>query len=298
MTFIKVFHNPTAGDAEHSKEKLVKKIKSAGFECSYSSTKKPINEKRIPAKTDFIVVAGGDGTIRKLAEYYCNDTLITKKHPIGLLPWGTANNIATSLGINGSPEEIIEGWKKGEVQPFDIGKVIGLKKNHFFLEALGFGVFPKLIKKMRDRTSQSDHPEQELDTALKILLEIIEDYKPKECSMVIDGVEYQGKFLMVEIMNIRSIGPNLNISPMGHYGDGVFDVILVSEAQRDQLAGYVQERLKHGKEVPFFYTSLKAKKIAVNWGGRLMHIDDELVEQDKYQALEVDLVREVLSFLV
>ncbi|MEJ1239497.1 diacylglycerol kinase family protein [Chryseolinea sp. T2] len=298
MTLIKVFHNPTAGDAEHTKEKLVKKIKSAGFDCSYSSTKKGINEKRIPDSTDIIAVAGGDGTVRKIAEYYCGGTIINRRHPLALLPWGTANNIAKTLGINGDVDEIIGRWKLDNRQNFDIGKVHGLKDNHFFLESVGFGVFPKLIKTMRDRTSKSESPDEEIMVALKTLRDLVEDYKPKSCEITIDGETYNGKFLMVEVTNIKSIGPNLNIAPMSHFDDGEFDVIMIGESQREALLSYIDERIANGKETPFFYTALKARKIELNWGGRLMHIDDELLELDVYQKLEVEILRDVLTFLV
>ena len=298
MTLIKVFHNPTAGEGEHTKEKLVKKIKAAGFECSYSSTKKEISEKRIPESTDIIAVAGGDGTVRKIAEYYCTGTVLTRRHPLALLPWGTANNIAKTLGIQGEADEIIERWKNDNRQNFDIGKVHGLKDNHFFLEAIGFGVFPKLIKTMRERENKSATPEEEIQIALKTLRDIVEDYKPKTCEIIIDGQPYNGKFLMVEVTNIRSIGPNLNIAPMSHFDDGVFDVIMISESQREALLGYIDERMANGKETPFFYTALKARKLEINWGGRMMHIDDELFDLDVYQKLEIEILRDILTFLV
>jgi diacylglycerol kinase (ATP) len=298
MTLIKVFHNPTAGDAEHTKEKLVKKIKAAGFECSYSSTKKEISEKRIPDATDIIAVAGGDGTVRKIAEYYCSGKVLSKRHPLALLPWGTANNIAKTLGIKGEPDEIIGRWKSDRRQNFDIGKVHGLKANHFFLEAIGFGVFPKLIKSMRDRVNKANSPEEEIEIALKTLREIVEDYQPRSCEVNIDGQTHSGKFLMVEVTNIRSIGPNLNIAPMSHFDDGEFDVIIITESQREALLNYIDDRIRNGKETPFFHTSLKARKVEVNWGGKLMHIDDELIELDKFQKLEIEILRDVLTFLV
>jgi diacylglycerol kinase (ATP) len=298
MTLIKVFHNPTAGEAEHSKEKLVRKIKAAGFECSYSSTKKEISEKRIPDSTDIIAVAGGDGTVRKIAEYYCSGKVLNRRHPLALLPWGTANNIAKTLGIKGDPDEIIGRWKLDNRQNFDIGKVHVLKDNHFFLEAIGFGVFPKLIKTMRDRINKSNDPQEEIELALKTLRAIVEDYEPKSCEINIDGQTYSGKFLMVEVTNIRSIGPNLNIAPMSHFDDGEFDVIMIGEAQREALLDYIDRRIANGKDTPFFHTSLKARKVALNWGGRLLHIDDELVELDKFQKIEIEILRDVLTFLV
>lgn len=298
MTFVKVFHNPTAGEAEHTREKLVGKLRSAGFECSYSSTKKGINEKRIPAKTDIIAVAGGDGTVRALADFYCNGRMLDKRHPIGLLPWGTANNIAFTLGINGSTEEILESWKKGVTEDFDVGKVHGLIHNHFFLEGCGFGVFPKLIRMMKKRKTKSNDPELEIGTALEMLYQIVEGYHAKECSINVDGTEYAGKFLMVEIMNIRSIGPNLQISPMGNSGDGEFDVILVSESQREELSNYVLDRFQNGKETPFFYTALKAKRVSIRWSGRLLHVDDELFDLKNNSRIEIEVLRDVFKFLV
>lgn len=298
MTLIKVFHNPTAGEAEHTKEIIVEKIEAAGFECSYSSTKKEISEKRIPEETEIIAVAGGDGTVRKIAEYYCSGNVLNRRHPLGLLPWGTANNIATTLGISGDPDDIIARWKAGNKQNFDIGKVHGLKENHFFLESIGFGVFPKLIKTMRDRENKSGSPEEEIEIALKTLRDIVEEYKPKSCEIRIDGELYNGKFLMLEVTNIKSIGPNLNIAPMSHYDDGEFDVIMINESQRDALLNYIDDRIANGKETPFFYTALKAKNLELNWGGRLMHVDDELIELDKFQKLKVEILRDVLTFLV
>lgn len=298
MKFIKVFHNPGAGEGEHSKEKLIEHIREAGFDCSYSSTEKPIDEKRIPDKTDIIVLAGGDGTVRMMATYLLKKKILDKKFPIGLLPCGTANNIAATLGITGSTEEIIARWKAENIHEFDIGKIAGIKEHEFFLEALGFGVFPRLMKEMKNRKTKSDDPEQELHTALHTLLDIIEDYKPRFCKIKIDDVEYSGNFLMVEIMNIRSIGPNLNISTTGKPDDGMLDVILISASQRENLADYVRNRLKNGKKTRFFYPSLKAKKIKVEWGGKLLHADDELVTVGKFKKIKIEVVQNVLNFFV
>ena len=65
MKFAKLIHNPTAGEAEDVTEHLVEAIEDAGYTCSYSSTKEDGWEKIDTKQTDFLVVAGGDGTIRK-----------------------------------------------------------------------------------------------------------------------------------------------------------------------------------------------------------------------------------------
>jgi len=298
MKSIKLFHNPTAGEGEHTKEDLVKQIEKAGYDCSYSSTKKTEFEESIPEETDIIVLAGGDGTVRKLAAHLLEKPILEKSGPIGLLPAGTANNIARTLGIKGTPEEIIVGWNDAEIRSFDVGRISGLDNKNFLLEGIGFGVFPKLIKEMQDRKKKSDDPEEELHEALERLKDIIVNYKTRQCTIMIDDKEHRGKFLMVEIMNIQSLGPNLNLAPDADPGDGEFEVVLIAESRREELADYIGRRMNKGKDEPFFYQPLKAQKIRVKWEGHLAHIDDQLIRMEKEQEITIEVVRGLLDFLV
>jgi len=298
MKSIKLFHNPTAGEGEHSKETLVRQIEKAGYDCSYSSTKKAGIEESTPGNADILVAAGGDGTVRKLAAHLLERPLREKPGPIGLLPAGTANNIARTLGIKGTTDEIISRWATCNTQSFDIGRISGLEKNPFLLEALGFGVFPKLIREMRERKEKSDDPEAELRDALERLHNIILNYKTRECRIVLDEQEFIDKFLLVEIMNIQSLGPNLNLAPLADPADGVLDVILVPESQREELANYIERRLRYGKDEPFLYKAHRARKVKVTWSGHLLHVDDELIKIDKSEELTIDVVQGALEFLV
>jgi len=67
MKVAKLFHNPKVGDEGHGKDELVSQIKAAGFDCRYSSTK-GWNWNELEEDIDFVVVAGGDGTVRKITK--------------------------------------------------------------------------------------------------------------------------------------------------------------------------------------------------------------------------------------
>jgi diacylglycerol kinase family enzyme len=54
--------------------------------------------------------------------------------------------------------------------------------------------------------------------ALKKLHEILSSYKPRQCHLEIDGTDHSGKFYMVEVMNIHSIGPNVALAPFADRG--------------------------------------------------------------------------------
>jgi len=110
MKYAKLVHNPTAGEGDHSKKKLIKKIEKAGYTCSYSSTKEKGWENIDEDKTDLLIVAGGDGTVRKSVAKLLTRKVIDKKLPVALLPCGTANNIAKALGLSDSIREIISSW--------------------------------------------------------------------------------------------------------------------------------------------------------------------------------------------
>jgi diacylglycerol kinase (ATP) len=150
----------------------------------------------------------------------------------------------------------------------------------------------KKIEKEESRT-----PEQEIKTALETLYEIIFSYVPKQCHLMIDGVDHSGKFLMTEIMNTKLIGPNLFLSPHGDPGDGEFEVILIPEKDKEKLAEYISEKLK-GVESPYTFQQFKAKEIIVSWEGTHMHVDDQIIKIDKGVEIEIELRKGLLEFIV
>jgi diacylglycerol kinase (ATP) len=296
MKCAKVLHNPTAGEGEHTKKKLISLLETAGYTCSYSSTKED-DWYKIKNDTDFIVAAGGDGTIRRLAEELLDKRILDKKYPIGLLPFGTANNIAKTLGLPEKVEDILERWKEENIMHVDVGKIHDLKKTEFFLEAFGFGVFPELMIAMKKRDHEEETPEQELIMAQQMLLDIVRAYPGTTCTITLDGVEHTGNFLLCEIMNTRSVGPNLVLAPEADPGDGEFEVVLIEESQRDALLGYIQDKL-NGKDPHTSFSITRTRKVIVKREGTVFHSDDELIKTDAGREIHIELLPGVIDFLV
>lgn len=298
MKHIRLLHNPGAGNTEESEQKLIAKIEEVGFTCSYYSTKETDREDFVDDRADIIAIAGGDGTVRKLIDQLVHRNMLDKKHPIGLIPCGTANNVGRMLNIQGSQEEIVERWKQERYQPYDVAQVTGVKETDFIMEGLGFGVFPKLIKKMKAMNNKPDSPEEELKLALKTLHDIIIGYKGRECTITIDGEKYSGQYLLVEVMNTQSVGPNLNLAPNANVSDGLLDVVLVPVSQREKLATYIHDRLVHGKDELFFGTAIQGKEVTVEWKGKLIHADDQLLEVKKPATITLSSRKGLVEFLV
>jgi diacylglycerol kinase (ATP) len=291
-----VIHNPTAGDEEHSKSELISLLEKNDFECRYLSTKKKEWEK-LEEEADLIVVAGGDGTIRKTAKKLLEKKLLDKPFPIAVLPWGTANNIAKTLGIDDKGKNIISAWQHAPVKKFDVGKIYNVDDSDFFLESFGFGIFPYLMAKMQERKEGIENPDESIKIALEVLYEIINSYEARHCKLTVDGTDHSGEFILAEVMNTQSIGPNLILSPLGDPGDGEFEVILVPEKHKRKFAEYIFNKSRGIEETYQFHT-LKGKEIAISWEGTHVHADDKIIKLEKCKEVKVELKSGLLEFLV
>ena len=292
-----LLHNPTAGDNDFSEKELVKLIEAEGFKCEYASVKED-GWDNFKTETDFLIIAGGDGTVRRVAKALMKRKRLDKQYPIALLPHGTANNIATALQITGEAKEIVKSWHNEHLQPFDIGKIYGLGDDRFFLEGFGYGVFPRLMKVMGKIEEEiGDSVEEKLKAALAVLYDIVLNYDAKECKIIADGVEHSGKYLMVEVMNIRSIGPNLMLAPSADPGDGELEIVLIPETQRDKFEAFILSQINGGEE-EFKFTTIRAKNIELAWGGKDLHIDDERVKLEEPAKINIEIQPKMLHFVI
>lgn len=93
---------------------------------------------------------------------------------------------------------------------------------------------------------------------------------------------------MAEIMNVRSIGPNLLIAPTADPGDGQLEVVLVTEKQREKLTSYVLNKLK-GIEKTFDFDVVKGRSIRIRATNSHVHIDDELLWIDDPAEIKIEV---------
>jgi len=297
MKRAQLLHNPHAGEKDFSRKELTRLIEAEGFECVYSSVKEDGWDK-FKDDIDFLVVAGGDGTVRRAAKALVKRKVLDKQFPIALLPHGTANNVATTLNISGEVTDIISSWHEAKLKKFDVGKVYGLQDNIFFLEGFGFGIFPKLMKVMKKIEDElSEDRDEKIKTARAVLYDIVLSYKARKCRIIADDVDHTGKYILVEIMNTTSIGPNLGLSHSGDPGDGEFEIVLIPESHQKKFEDYLLNRI-NGKEDHYSFTTLKAKKIQVFWEGKDMHTDDEIVKIEKPTEVTIEVQPGVLEFLL
>ena len=139
---ITLIHNPGAGrQGNEDAEKLRRFLAEHGYDVRYQSSKEEDWKKALKKPAEMIVVAGGDGTVAKVTR-----RMVGRGIPVGLLPSGTANNIARTLGLLERPfEELVRGWQNGRRRKLDVGVAKGPWGERYFVEGVGAGVFASLL---------------------------------------------------------------------------------------------------------------------------------------------------------
>lgn len=234
-----LIHNPSAGEG-HDARSLVRLISEAGHEVFHQSVKKDWEE-LLEKPADLVVAAGGDGTVRKVALAAAERGL-----PFAAIPLGTANNIAKSIGVLGDARELIESWSSSSRsrQPFDLGEVAAPWGRKRFVESVGGGLVADLVRREDEVAADAMLLGRETDRALHLLCELVRDAPLRRWQIRADERKLSGDYFAVEVLNIRFAGPNLPLAPRAYPGDGLFDVVLLGEADREPLLGYLEDRLR------------------------------------------------------
>src|SRR6476646_1552480 len=127
--------NPDAGNGETPAAELRRIIEAAGHDVQVRRARKSSMADELLDPGDLVAVAGGDGTVGRVMKALAGGPV-----PMAILPTGTANNIATSLGILGDPAAIVASWSRHDIRRVDVGLARGPWGETRFVESVGLGL--------------------------------------------------------------------------------------------------------------------------------------------------------------
>ena len=273
-----LFHNPDAGMKEYDKENVLAALKLAGIKAHYVSTKGDGVKKALKKHADLFIVAGGDGTIGKILTQMPDRTI-----PVAILPLGTANNIARSLGIAGTPHELAESWHLEHARKLDVGTANGAWGNPRFIEAFGLGLVPRMID--AGDGGKEAMGANNLRNGRRALRKVVKHAKPFDADIRIDGKPLKLKLLGLEVLNIAYTGPGLPLAGAADAGDGLLDVVCFEAGQRDKLMDWIDA--PHRSPPPV--TCVQGCKIDIEWRDAPARVDDEFLDATK-KAQQAEIV--------
>jgi diacylglycerol kinase (ATP) len=279
---VTLIHNPGAG--KHGKaelDRLLDLVRDAGHTVRYQSAKDDDWVKALDEPADLVAVAGGDGTVSRVAK-----RLVGRGIPLAPLPAGTANNISTTLGLVGRPlEELVRGWKGARRMKLDIGVAQGPWGRRYFVEGFGVGLFAHTVP-LVDSSPELEKikaPKDKVVFALQKLKNRLDHSPVVSLEATLDGEDVSGDYVMFEALNIPYVGPNLFLAPDSKPGDGQFDLVMVGEAERERLGQYLlhwQENKARLAVLP----SRQGRELHIEWTGFRVHLDDEFWPEDESEA--------------
>jgi diacylglycerol kinase family enzyme len=293
---ILLIHNPGAGKADGDASELISQIKSAGHDVDHPASKAdwPAGLAKSP---DIVAVVGGDGTVAEVAR------LLKKPVPLALLPLGTANNIATSLGVADVPlPELIAGWSTAARRPFDVGIARGPWGAFRFLESVGAGLLSESIAHIDEgwasHINAIDDAEHRMASAVEVFRETLMSLAPTHFDLDFDGHDVSGDYVMVEAMNFGTAGPNLQLSRFADYSDGLIDLVLVDARSRERLHRELG-LFRSDPDLASTLTVHRGRHLRLHGPARMFHLDDQLWTPNRpTMSIEVSIERAALLFLV
>ena len=225
-------------------------------------------ERAVAKPGDVVMVAGGDGTVGRVAK-----RLAGTKIPIAVIPTGTANNVARTLGIGVDPRRAIASLASAVLRDVDLGVVseggkLGAKVEEHFIEGFGVGVFAYVIA---ERATKKD---KELRRAFGLLAKELASYPPHRAHVEVNGRDVSGDYLLIAVLNLQSIGPALRLAPEAKLDDGELDLVLIRPDHRDSLIAHLRRAALEGDIALPDFEIHRGEHVRIRDYGKWAHVDD------------------------
>lgn len=262
-----LIYNPKAGNTHKlSPEELQIALHEAGYNPVYKATRYMSDlDAVLDGAEGLVVSAGGDGTAKAVATRLIgNDNAA-----LAILPMGTANNLAHTLGMSGTPIEIIEGLQQPDKHKFDMGYISAPWGEDYFIEGAGFGFFAQVLATYDPRKGKS------VTRSVKSLVEVFREGYGQHATLRFPDKEISTEFLLVEILNTCAVGPRLKFAPDADPTDGLLHVVSIDGEKKESYFNYLSSLLTEEiGELPSVDVQA-VPCVEISWDGYPFHIDDQ-----------------------
>jgi len=221
---------------------------------------------------DSIIAIGGDGTIN-----ICAKNIIHTNMKLGIIPKGSGNGTAYTLGLNKNIKKCLDIIKKNKVTKIDVGIV----NDKIFLNNTGFGFDAHVAKKIQKKTKRG------FKMYLHNIIEEFLPFKEKEYIISTKKEKIKSKAYIVSVFNANQYGNKIIISNDSKMTDGKLELIVVKKPKimyMPLLLFYLMSKnLKKSKIVKI----ITGNQFEIKTTTELFHIDGDYQKSEKNYKIKV-----------
>ncbi|MDI1355949.1 MAG: YegS/Rv2252/BmrU family lipid kinase [bacterium] len=229
--------------------------------------------------TDAVAV-GGDGTVNEVAKSILNTSI-----RLGIIPIGSGNGLARSLGLSMKIETTIKQLVEGRSVVIDSGTING--KNFFCTSGVGFDAhISYLFASSKSRG---------LKSYVKIILQQLFLYRAEEYTLAFEGQTLVRKAFLITVANAGQYGNDFYIAPQALLDDGLFHVVILKPFNVFQLPAMFVKILRRkahtSRAIETFVTNhltiKRTKEDSIHFDGEPSLQGQELAFVNEKQSLHV-----------
>jgi diacylglycerol kinase (ATP) len=258
---LKLICNPGAGDREGTSARLEQAyqlLTGLGFRVDVALARAkakatPIARAAAGDGIRLVVAMGGDGTVEAVAS-----GLVGTKSRLGILPTGSYNNIARSLGVPEDLEAACALLKEGEKRRVDVGQVKGKKAGKlYFFEVVSCGLTAALLP-------EGQAMQKGRLRGLKEAIRTLAGYPTPTFRLTLDGEsKIKTESLLATVANTPEYGVNFMEAPGASLEDGLLDVCLYPGFNKAELAAYFARIAQEGHAEDERVQRYRARKVKI-----------------------------------
>jgi diacylglycerol kinase (ATP) len=174
---------------------------------------------------DALVALGGDGMV-----YLALNVVAGTSTPLGIVPAGTGNDLAHTLGLPGKDPVAAAGVVAAKLRsggrPMDAVRV----GDKWFGCVLGAG----FDSRVNDRANRMSWPHGRMRYNLAILGEL-RVFKPLPFVLELDGERWETEAMLVAVGNAKSYGAGMKVTPDAEVDDGLVDVQVLGPVSKPEF---------------------------------------------------------------
>jgi len=249
--------NPKSGPTSRA-EKLVRWIdkifSSSGHNYEFTFTTGPGDATQLAVKgsaegIDIVTAVGGDGTVNEVAS-----GLINSNTALGIIPLGSGNGIARSLGIPVDVKKSIHLLLNSNIISIDTGEINDLP----FVGVAGLGYDANVGAKFQEFGHRGPVPY--FIIGVKEFLK----YEPVRISLDLENESDQFSPLLVAIANTKQYGNGAIIAPSASPTDGYLNVCVIKTVSLRRAIKLIQKLFNGSINEAVEYKHYKIKQIRIN----------------------------------